>query len=247
MRAGVLLMPALIALAGCASSPTPAPVVEAEAGRAARAPPTPAGHYRVRPGDTLYRIALDHGLDYRTLAAWNGLADADRIRAGQLLRVRPPLPPAKNVVTPDGTGARTAAGTRPLPASVDQAPVRAPLLWTWPSSGPLLARFGENLNKGIDIGGARGQPVRAAAAGEVVYAGANLRGYGKLIIIRHGEALLSAYAHNQRLLVEEGQTVGLGQVISEMGDTDADQVKLHFEIREYGKPVDPLNFLPKSS
>ncbi len=247
MRPGVLLMPALIALAGCASSPTPAPVVEAGADRAARSPPTPAGHYRVRPGDTLYRIALDHGLDYRMLATWNGLADFDRIQAGQLLRVRPPVAPAKNVATPAGANPRAAGEARPQPASIDQTGARAPLLWTWPSSGPLLTRFGEGMNKGIDIGGARGQPVRAAAAGEVVYAGANLRGYGKLIIIRHGEALLSAYAHNQRLLVEEGQMVGLGQVIAEMGDTDADQVKLHFEIREYGKPVDPLNFLPKSS
>jgi lipoprotein NlpD len=247
MRPGVLLMPALIALAGCASSPTPAPVVEADAGRAERVPPTPVGHYRVRPGDTLYRIALDHGLDYRTLAAWNGLTDADRIQAGQLLRVRPPLPPAKTIATPAGAAVRAAGEARAQPASIDQSGARMPLLWTWPSSGPLLARFGDGMNKGIDIGGARGQPVRAAAAGEVVYAGANLRGYGKLIIIRHGEALLSAYAHNQRLLVEEGQVVGLGQLIAEMGDTDADQVKLHFEIREYGKPVDPLNFLPKSS
>lgn len=246
MRPGVMLMPALIALAGCASSPTPAPVVEGGAWRVA---PVPAGHYRVRPGDTLYRIALDHGLDYRALAAWNGLADPHRIQAGQLLRVRPPVARAKAPAPATNVDGRAPPGeqARPLPASIDHAAARLPLLWTWPSSGPLLARFGEGMNKGIDIGGARGQPVRAAAAGEVVYAGANLRGYGKLIIIRHGESLLSAYAHNQRLLVAEGQTVALGQVIAEMGDTDADQVKLHFEIREYGKPVDPLNFLPKSS
>ena len=233
----------LIGLTACAGGGrAPAPIVDAGRAPAVRAlPPAPAGHYRIQPGDTLYRIALDHGLDYATLAAWNGLANADRIRAGELLRVKPP---------------RRRDAARGMPVSVDRgasSPTdagtqdQAPLLWTWPSSGPLLARFGENLNKGIDIAGARGQPVRAAAAGKVVYVGSNLRGYGKLIIIRHGDALLSAYAHNQRILIKEGQRVSLGQNIAEMGDSDADQVKLHFEIREYGKPVDPLNYLPKSS
>jgi lipoprotein NlpD len=122
-----------------------------------------------------------------------------------------------------------------------------PDFWRWPSQGTVLARFGDGRNKGIDIAGARGSPILATAAGKVVYAGSGLRGYGKLIIIRHGKALLSAYAHAARILVVEGQNVASGQPIAEMGDTDTDRVKLHFEIREYGKPVDPLNYLPKQS
>ncbi|PIV88835.1 MAG: hypothetical protein COW48_03860 [Hydrogenophilales bacterium CG17_big_fil_post_rev_8_21_14_2_50_63_12] len=126
---------------------------------------------------------------------------------------------------------------------VDDAP---PDTWSWPLRGPLLARFGEGLNKGIDIAGTRGMRVQAAAPGRVVYAGSGLRGYGKLIIIRHGKTLLSAYAHNARILVVEGQRVTRGQVVGEIGDSDAERVKLHFEIRELGKPVDPLNYLPNA-
>jgi lipoprotein NlpD len=111
----------------------------------------------------------------------------------------------------------------------------------------LLAHYGQELNKGIDIAGQRGEPVFAAATGRVVYAGSSLRGYGKLIIIRHGRTLLSAYAHNERLLVADGQQVIRGQSIALMGDSDADRIKLHFEIREFGKPVNPLNYLPKKS
>lgn len=232
----------LIVVAGCGGGKRgPAPNIDASRAGARDLPPVPAGHYRVQAGDTLYRIALDHGLDYPTLAVWNQLAEVHRIRAGQLLRVTPPA-------------SRSTARARPVMTHEDARPGtdgggldEAPVLWTWPSSGPIIARFGEHANKGIDIAGARGQPVRAAAAGKVVFVGANLRGYGKLIIIRHGEALLSAYAHNQRILVSEGQSVARGQNIAEMGDSDSDQVKLHFEIREFGKPVDPLDYLPKAS
>lgn len=134
-----------------------------------------------------------------------------------------------------------------VPVSPQEPPESPPDIWIWPSRGTLLTRFGEGISKGIDIGGPRGHAVQAAASGRVVYAGSGLRGYGKLIIIRHGKTLLSAYAHNARLLVVEGQTVARGQAIAEMGDSDSDRVKLHFEIREYGKPVDPLNYLPKLS
>jgi lipoprotein NlpD len=119
--------------------------------------------------------------------------------------------------------------------------------WTWPAQGKLLGEFSETgNNKGVDIGGEAGQPVLAASGGKVVYSGSGLRGYGKLIIIRHSETYLSAYAHNREILVKEGETVSQGQKIGEMGDTDSDQVKLHFEIREGGKPVDPMRFLPTS-
>jgi lipoprotein NlpD len=117
--------------------------------------------------------------------------------------------------------------------------------WAWPTSGKVIAGFSENANlKGIDIGGKSGQPVLASAAGRVVYAGSGLRGYGKLIIVKHNNTFLSAYAHNREILVKEGQHVSKGQKIGEMGDTDADQVKLHFEIRRLGKPIDPSKYLP---
>ncbi|MEW5789599.1 MAG: peptidoglycan DD-metalloendopeptidase family protein [Pseudomonadota bacterium] len=245
----------LALLAGCATSTrSPAPVREARVG-AAR-PAAPVGFYRVEAGDTLYKIAFENGLDYQELARWNRLADASRIQVDQLLRLKPPPPSAKPVTRP-----ATAATTRALPAepTIASQPIQSvslatpepleaePDSWTWPSRGPVLARFGDGLNKGIDIGGSRGQAVQAAAPGRVVYAGSGLRGYGKLIIIRHGKTLLSAYAHNARILVAEGQTVAPGQPIAEMGDSDAERVKLHFEIRVFGKPVDPLDYLPKLS
>jgi len=117
--------------------------------------------------------------------------------------------------------------------------------WIWPATGKIVAGFSESANlKGIDIAGKAGQPIVASAAGKVVYAGTGLRGYGKLIIVKHNNAFLSAYAHNREIAVKEGQQVAKGQKIAEMGDTDADQVKLHFEIRRLGKPVDPAKFLP---
>lgn len=119
--------------------------------------------------------------------------------------------------------------------------------WVWPTTGKVLAGFNEGGSKGIDIGGRSGQPVLAAAPGKVVYSGNNLRGYGNLVIIKHNKTYLSAYAHNSQILVKEGQTVSRGQKIAEMGKTDADSVKLHFEIRRLGKPVDPLKYLPEKS
>ena len=246
----ILAVLLVVLLAGCGSTRTPAPVREAKP-RAAKLPAmAPAGHYRVQPGDTLYKIAFEHGLDYRDLALWNKLSDPDRIRADDLLRITPPAP-AKPAVTTAALPPGPAVSSRTLPAesthALPEPPESPPDVWSWPSRGGLLARFGDGLSKGIDIGGAKGQPVQAAAPGRVVYAGSGLRGYGKLIIIRHGKTLLSAYAHNARILVAEGQTVARGQTIAEMGDSDAERVKLHFEIREYGKPVDPLNYLPKLS
>jgi lipoprotein NlpD len=117
--------------------------------------------------------------------------------------------------------------------------------WTWPANGKILANFNDNGNsKGLDIGGTMGQPVVAAAAGKVVHTGTTLRGYGKLVIIKHNKSYFSVYAHNSQILVKEGQSVLKGQKIAEMGDTDSDRVKLHFEIRRFGKPTDPLKYLP---
>ncbi|MDD5388544.1 MAG: peptidoglycan DD-metalloendopeptidase family protein [Gallionellaceae bacterium] len=245
-------------LAGCASTHNSAPIRE----RAHTASDkVAAGYYRIVPGDTLYKIAFEQGQDTLDLAAWNNIADPDRIRSGDVLRVQPQPKPV--VATTRALPATATVETRPLaksatatppaskpeptvptpPAVVEDAP---PDTWSWPLRGPLLARFGDGLSKGIDIAGPRGMPVQAAAAGRVVYAGSGLRGYGKLIIIRHGKTLLSAYAHNARILVSEGQNVARGQAVGEIGDSDTDRVKLHFEIRERGKPVDPLIYLPNA-
>jgi lipoprotein NlpD len=157
-----------------------------------------------------------------------------------------PLPPA--AVAPPAAAASTEKST-PAAARVESAHVPeiddAKVDWAWPTAGKVIGGFSESANlKGIDIAGKAGQPVLASAAGRVVYAGAGLRGYGKLVIIKHNNTYLSAYAHNREILVKEGQQVSKGQKIGEMGDTDADQVKLHFEIRRQGKPVDPAKFLP---
>lgn len=156
------------------------------------------------------------------------------------------VPPAKN--TPDkpetkvATDTPVAAPAQAATASSPKAATSSNVVWAWPTQGNVIRGFSEQ-NKGIDIAGKAGQPVVAAADGKVVYSGSGLRGYGKLIILRHDKTYLSAYAHNSQLLVKEGQSVKKGQKIAEMGNTDADQVKLHFEIRQLGKPVDPSKYL----
>ena len=298
----------------------------------------PAPTYTVKRGDTLAQIALDNGLDYRDLAAWNSIENPNVIRVGQVLVLAAPgdvrgasrggagtavttplaaphagaherrstptnvrcgdlaavrarntptlkaepkalkLPYSEQALAQLQAMRGSAASTRAVPpsrpprtvASVAAAPAAPPTArprrrrrpprpdaarvpeidddkidWVWPATGKVIAGFSETANlKGIDIAGKAGQPVVASAAGRVVYAGTGLRGYGKLIIVKHNNTFLSAYAHNRDILVKEGQQVGKGQKISEMGDTDADQVKLHFEIRRLGKPVDPAKFLP---
>lgn len=194
--------------------------------------PVPArGTYTVRSGDTLYSIAFRYGLDHRAVARWNGLGDASLIYPGQRLRLT--APPA-------------AAGTaRPPPAKPAPAPVSR-LDWGWPTAGRVVAAFdmaAQVPRTGILIGGQRGQPVRAAAPGEVVYSGSGLKGYGKLVIVQHDGTYLSAYGHNAALLVAEGERVNAGQRIATMGETGAQRPRLHFEIRRNGQPVDPLPLL----
>jgi lipoprotein NlpD len=294
--------------------------------------------YVVKKGDTLYSIALDHGLDYRELDAWNGLSNPNVIRIGQELKLRPPpgwkQPPetagdtvitrpvavtpaiegkvldgpvpvktgpkavklaysdralaqlrgetAKSAVadasTPDLANTPSAIGGTPKPVSAAASPASAipakaapavpeaksavaspeikassavaageqGITWVWPARGKLLHIFSEGPNpKGVAIGGQSGQAVMATAAGKVVYSGSGLRGYGKLIIIKHSDTYLSVYAHNRQLLVKEGERVARGQKIAEMGDSDSDRIALHFEIRRLGKPVDPLKYLPE--
>jgi lipoprotein NlpD len=218
-----------------------------------------AGYFTVRPGDTLIRIALENGQNWRDIARWNGLENPNVLEVGQVLRVTPPganetaaprtSPPASGAPAPVAA-ASSASAPRAIssaPASAQAAsPAEDEVAWAWPTGGgaAVLAGFDEQKNKGLDIGGQAGDPVLAAADGRVVYAGAGLRGYGNLIILKHNNTYLTAYAHNQSLLVKEDQTVRKGQKIAEMGASDADRVKLHFEIRRQGKPVDPSRYLP---
>jgi lipoprotein NlpD len=373
LRFAAALLPLLFV--ACATR-TPAPIVERSPapplpplpGTIAITPPGPSPvpepdwrppTYTVKRGDTLQAIALDYGLDYRDLVAWNNIENPNLIRVGQMLRLRAPgdasadpnaagvttaplrsgpplvsgdggtpLPPiARNpdnykshpkalkepysekalrevtrlasaesvpvasgtppitpgvpipAITPMAPVASTAtpsspagaaepavvaradpkAGPKPEPKVEPKSDARAPdaksapagdgaddkIDWLWPASGKIVTGFSDTGNlKGIDIAGKAGQPVVASAAGKVVYAGTGLRGYGKLVIVKHNNTYLSAYAHNRDLLVKEGQQVTRGQKIAEMGNTDSDEVKLHFEIRKLGKPVDPLKYLP---
>ncbi len=221
------------------------------------------GYYTVKSGDTLLRIALENGQSMRDIARWSQVENPNRIEVGQVLRVVPPSagePVVKPVTRPSVTAsaavapasAGAAASAAPAPASAASAvpAVTRPLVtdsdiqWIWPTSGAVLTGFDEVKNKGVDLGGSAGDPVLAAADGRVVYVGAGLRGYGNLIILKHDNVFLTAYAHNQTLLVKEDQSVIKGQKIAEMGNSDADRVKLHFEVRRQGKPVDPLKYLP---
>ena len=268
--AGLLL--ALLVSAGCStrSVRVAAPV---EDRMAAAAPAEPGkvlpgaenagkpGYFTVRPGDTLYRIAVEHGQTARDVQAWNNLANPNMIEVGQVLRVSPPVgmaPPASTAtvtavpVTPPAVVPRplNSPPTTPPPAtSTPVEPVKPgdAVSFIWPARGAVIATFDEAKNKGVSIAGRAGDPVLAAADGRVVYAGAGLRGYGNLIILKHNDTFLTAYAHNQALLVREDQAVKQGQRIAEMGSSDADRVKLHFEVRRDGKPVDPLQYLPPAN
>ena len=215
------------------------------------------GYYSVRPGDTLIRIGLDNGQNWRDIARWSNLENPNLIEVGQVLRVVPPAENVGVVTRPVTSGSVTPGAVPAAPAQAASAPARpasappaaAPgndedVAWIWPAQGSVLAGFDEAKNKGMDIAGKAGDAVMASADGRVVYAGAGLRGYGNLIILKHNNTFLTAYAHNQTLLVKEDQSVRKGQKIAEMGNSDADRVKLHFEIRRQGKPVDPAKYLP---
>jgi lipoprotein NlpD len=303
------IFPALF-LAGCMSQ-QPVPAVDRSTtaqSRAASAPqPSGPGYYTVKRGDTLYRIALEHGQDHRDIVVWNSLTNPSAIKEGQVLRVQPPaaaaavMPessegvvakpittgpvvesrsldqpsaPAGASALPGGVKREPKAGKEPYsdeayarlnkmgepakptdakPEAKPDAPVAAPaaapgpddVAWMWPSSAKVSAPYSDAGNKGLDFAGKAGDPVLAAGEGKVVYAGSGLRGFGELVIVKHNATYLSAYAHNRKILVKEGQQVSRGQKIAEMGNTDADSVKLHFEIRKQGKPVDPAQYLPK--
>ena len=294
-----------------ARSSAPATVRDSGARPAPRAVDGRAESYTVKPGDTLYSIALEHGLDYRELALWNGLDNPGALRVGMQLRLsapagaaitaplrsaggsveaRPlgsgplgaPLPaatpgtsgaavvsepkgvrmpyseqalaqlsktetvPPMRTETPRAEPSRTEAPRAEAPRAEPAAEARGPdeVEWSWPVKGRVIGTFNDGSSKGIAIAGKLGQPVLASGPGRVIFSGTGIRGFGKLVVIKHNNTYLSVYAHNSELSVKEGQNVTRGQKIAEMGNTDADQVKLHFEIRRFGKPVDPLKLLP---
>ncbi|MFZ6749726.1 peptidoglycan DD-metalloendopeptidase family protein [Undibacterium sp. Ren11W] len=315
----VLTSAVLIGISACTTTPNNAPVVD-RADRSSvdanktttiavpvKAPFDAKLNYVVKKGDTLFRIALDHGQSYSDIVAWNSLKNPNDIKVDQVLRVAPPdavsngavqtssitsgsgseirsltasggsVSAANNKLTPRGDkkayseaalaemqkpdssssmgGAAVVLAKPEVPAV---KPVEKPtekvaaavsaesdaVDWMWPVDGKVIANFDDVKNKGLDIGGKLGQDVLAAAAGKVMYEGSGIRGYGNLVIIKHSSTLLSAYAHNKTNLVKEGQVISRGQKIAEMGNSDSDAVKLHFEIRQQGKPVDPAKFLP---
>jgi lipoprotein NlpD len=253
IAAGALLAVVAASLAACGTARVVHAPVAAPPARPVRvSQPRPGATVVVRRGDTVYRIATSHGISALDLAMWNDIRPPYTIYPGQQLRLYPfergvhPSAVASNPSRPRPPGTVTAP-----PVSVPVQPVvvpgASPFPWTWPADGALLSHYvaGEPTSQGIDIAGASGQPVRAAADGVVVYSGSGLVGYGELVIVKHNDAWLSAYGHNRARLVNEGQLVKAGQQIAEMGHSGAARDMLHFEIRFNGKPVDPLLYLPR--
>ncbi|GAB5099489.1 MULTISPECIES: peptidoglycan DD-metalloendopeptidase family protein [unclassified Caballeronia] len=200
--------------------------------------PVAPGYYRVERGDTVTKIARANRTTVANLKRWNSLSNPDAIEVGQVLRVVPPEGSA--------TASSNVASTS-TPKSADTAPATKPgpgITLVWPAQGDVIRNFNGSNSKGIDIANSAGTPIVAAATGSVVYAGNGLRGYGNMLIVKHNEDYLTAYAHNRTLFVKEGQTVQQGQKIAEMGDTDSDRTMLHFEVRYMGRSTDPARYLP---
>lgn len=251
----IYILIALLTLSACSSPP-------ADVENRAQPPSWKISEHRVSAGETLYSIAWRYDLDYRRLARHNGISSPYTIYPGQVLdlAVGQSAPSVAKPDNPPSDGGREESGESATADSSEQnrsknktpSEPSEPLSegrpqWRWPVEGRVLSAFGAStgLNRGIDIAGELGDSVVAAAKGRVVYAGSGLRGYGNLVIIKHNETYLSAYAHNRQLRVAEGDSVDAGEVIAEMGSSGTDSVRLHFEIRRDGKPVDPIGYLPE--
>ena len=250
----------LLLLAGCTSL-SRAPVDDgSKSATASPYPPLPKDctqTWTVKRGDTLIGIALNTGADYRDIAAMNQLADINKIQLDRTLCVRRSAQKSKKPAAEPQTSAKAdqpnkdtgkAAAVKPVEempstSAATNAAMADGIKFAWPATGKVVAGFNESSNKGINIAGKMGEPVDAAADGKVVYAGSGLRGYGNLVIVKHDGNYLTAYAHNSKILVKEGDAVKRGQRIADMGDSDADSVMLHFEVRRQGKPVDPMKFM----
>ena len=274
-RGGLTWALCALVLVACSSGPsTRRPRVAAEP-RVTQPATATRGVHEVRRGDTLYGIARQHGLDYRELARINAIAPPYRIYPGQKLRLGGKPVRASSRSRPKPTNSRpSTASTAPAPVSAPATPASSPPKppvasaarpeasasgaaataqpsatsgWLWPTEGAVLRTFQANdpARQGLKIGGQAGQPVRAARAGQVVYSGSGLVGYGELVIIKHDGGYLTAYGHNRKRLVAEGDKVKRGQVIAEMGRSGTDREMLHFEIRVAGKPTDPVKLLPR--
>jgi lipoprotein NlpD len=266
-----LIVSLLGLLAGCGAH-QPAPVEERST-LVGKRQLNPDGTYTVRTGDTLFAIAFHYFMDPQELARWNGIGSPYVIHPGQKLRMMAPPPGSEpqassaavkvTAVKPRASVTTTPAPSRstppaqttakavekPVAAQKQAAPIEAdPDSWIWPTKGRVLRGYVANnpSRNGLDITGQEGQPIKASAPGQVVYSGNGLIGYGELIIVRHSEKMLSAYAHNKVRLVGEGDQVTAGQKIAEMGRNTGNETMLHFEIRVRGKPVNPLSYLPKN-
>lgn len=266
----VVLSIIVVTISGCGPRNVYAPVATAW-----RQPAETKGIYYVRPGDTLYAIAWRYDKDYRELARINHLKEPYSLRVGQMIHIKEvkksstrssyqtakkaqstkrKKPTTKKVTKAKAQKTSKKPTTKKVTKAKTQKTSKKPTKtarvsrWNWPAKGKIIAYFDERSggNKGIDIAGRKGATIVAAASGQVAYSGKGLPGYGNLLIIKHTNDYLSAYAHSRRLLVKEGEQVKAGQKIAEMGNTGAQQVNLHFEIRKAGKPIDPLRYLGKS-
>jgi lipoprotein NlpD len=236
MRLTVVSM-VITVLSACSSTP---PASTAPQRMIAR-----TGVYVVQKGDTLYSIARRSGRTTQELVAWNKLSSAHQIEVGQELVMAPPAGTKSAATTTTAPRApATPAATQTSKSKATAAANAEKINWMWPTSGPRKNSTDKN-KKGVDIAGTSGQPIVAAAAGRVIYAGRGIRGYGDMIIIKHSNAWLSVYAHNKALMVKEGQNVNRGEKIAEMGNTDSSSVKLYFELRRNGDPLNPTEMMPK--
>jgi lipoprotein YgeR len=203
--------------------------------------PVGPGFYRVERGDTVSKIARENRTSVTNIKRWNSMTNPDAIEVGQVLRV---APPPGTATASTGSSTASAAKNDAAADSLAQSKAGPGVSLVWPAQGTVVHTFDGKNSKGIDIANDPGTPVIAAAAGSVVYAGNGLRGYGNMLIVKHNDDYLTAYAHNRALLVKEGQTVQQGQQIAEMGDTDSNRTMLHFEVRYLGRSTDPARYLP---